>query len=374
MRLAPQRNRTPGPFTAAAVLGALALLAACAPDDAPNGEPTGGDTAQEGDAVPGDPSDIATELAVPWDFEFLPEGGVLATERDSSRIVRVDPDGEVSEVGAVGAAEPGGEGGLLGLALGPDFESDPHVYAYATTDTDNRIVRMPFEDGELGEPEVILDGIPSSVAHNGGRIAFGPDDMLYVGTGDAQQGDLAQDTDSLAGKILRLTPDGGIPDDNPFDNEVYSYGHRNVQGLAWDSDGQLFGVEFGADADDEVNVIEPGGNYGWPEVTGAPGDEEYRDAAVVWDPAEASPSGAAIAGGSLWVAALRGERLWQVPLTGDAADPVGDPVEHWAGEYGRLRHVEAVPGGDELWVSTSNRDGRGQPDAGDDRILSVPLQ
>ncbi|RNL84821.1 PQQ-dependent sugar dehydrogenase [Halostreptopolyspora alba] len=367
------RNGTRDAAKAVAAVGALTVLMACAPGGSDGESSTGGDTSGE-DVSPAEPTDVATGLEVPWDYEFLPNGDALVTERDTTRIVRVTPEGDVSEVGTVDEAEPGGEGGLLGLALSPEFESDPHVYVYVTTGGDNRILRMPFEGGELGEPEVILDGIPSGSAHNGGRIAFGPDGMLYASTGDAQRSALAQDTGSLAGKILRLTPDGDVPDDNPFGNEVYSYGHRNVQGLAWDSDAQMFAVEFGADVDDEVNVIEPGGNYGWPEATGAPGDEEYIDAVVVWDPAEASPSGAAIAGGSLWVAALRGERLWRVPLTGDADDPVGEPVEHWRGEYGRLRHVEAVPDGDELWVSTSNHDGRGEPNEGDDRILGVPLR
>ncbi len=371
MRSAAHPHSPRGPVRAAATVGALAVLTACASNEASN---TASEGSAEGNSAPGDASDVATGLEVPWDVEFLPDGDTLATERDSTRIVRITPEGETTEVGTVDDATPGGEGGLLGLAIAPDFAEEPFVYAYYTSDSDNRVVRMPFEDDTLGEPEVVLDGIPSSTVHNGGRIEFGPDDMLYVGTGDAQQGDLAQDTDSLAGKILRLTPEGEVPDDNPFGNEVYSYGHRNVQGLAWDSDGQLFGVEFGADADDEVNVIEAGGNYGWPEVEGAPGNEDYIDAAVVWDPAEASPSGAAIANGSLWVAALRGERLWQVPLTGDTADPVGEPVAHWESEHGRLRDVEAVPDSDELWVTTSNHDGRGDPSQGDDRVLGAPLE
>ncbi|WP_046468068.1 PQQ-dependent sugar dehydrogenase [Allosalinactinospora lopnorensis] len=372
-----QLNRTRVRLKGGAILGTVLLLSACAADDGTGGEPGGNGQAnapEERGAAPGDPSDVATDLELPWDFEFLPDGDALVTERDSARILRVTPEGEVSEVGTVQGVDPGTEGGLLGMALPPDFESAPYVYVYFTSGSDNRIVRMPFDDGDLGDPEVLLDGLPKSPVHNGGRIAFGPDGMLYAGGGDAQEAESAQDTDSLAGKILRLTPDGGVPEGNPFGNEVYSYGHRNVQGLAWDDEDRLFGVEFGPDSDDEINMIEAGGNYGWPEVTGTGGGDDYIDPVVVWDPAEASPSGGVIAGGSLWVAALRGERLWQVPLTGDAGDPVGEPREHFVGEYGRLRHVAVTPDGGELWISTSNHDVRGDPGEGDDRILRVPLQ
>ncbi|GAA3750525.1 PQQ-dependent sugar dehydrogenase [Spinactinospora alkalitolerans] len=323
---------------------------------------------------PGEPADVATGLEVPWAIGFLPDGSALVTERDSARVLRVRPDGTTSEAGEVEGVSPGSEGGLLGLAVSPEFAEDSHVYVYYTSDSGNRIARMTYdaEDG-LGEQEVLVDGIPVAQFHNGGRIRFGPDGMLYAGTGDAGDGSLAQDTDSLAGKILRMTPEGEPAEGNPFGNLVLSYGHRNVQGLAWDEDGMMFGVEFGQNTYDEVNVIEPGGNYGWPEVEGVGDREEYIDPVVTWTPEEASPSGAAVAGGSLWVAALRGERLWRVPLSGDD-DPVLEPEQLYVGEYGRLRAVAATPDGEEIWVSTSNRDGRGSPGEGDDRILSIPLE
>ncbi|TDQ53647.1 PQQ-dependent sugar dehydrogenase [Actinorugispora endophytica] len=364
---------------------ALLLAAGCsgvpeqagAPASPPAGqtsEATGG--AEERDRLipPGEPVDVAAGLRVPWDVAFLPDGAALVSERDSGRVVRVAPDGATTEAGTVGGVVAEGEGGLLGLAVSPSYAEDSAVYAYFTAAEDNRIVRMAYDPADgLSGAEVIVDGLPKAGNHNGGRIAFGPDGMLYAGTGDAGREELAQDTGSPAGKILRMTPDGEPAEGNPFGNLVYSYGHRNVQGLAWDEDGRMFGVEFGQDAFDEVNVIEPGGNYGWPEVEGVGGSDEYVDPVVTWTTDEASPSGAAVAGGSLWVAALRGERLWRIPLTGADDGPVYEPEALFVGEYGRLRAVAAEPGGDAVWVGTSNHDGRGAPAGDDDRLLRVPL-
>lgn len=287
-----------------AVAGMLALLAtSCtgggdgvgAPAEPDASAPTSSDRRM---VPPGEPTDVATGLEVPWSIAFLPEGDALVSERDSTRILRVGKDGGTEEVGEVEGAEPQGEGGLLGLAVSPGFAQDSFVYAYYTAAEDNRIVRMTYDpDDGLGEQKVILDGIPSASYHNGGRIAFGPDGMLYAGTGDAGDGTASQDTDSLAGKILRMTPEGDPAPDNPFDNLVHSYGHRNVQGLAWDDKDRLFGIEFGQNTYDEVNLIEPGGNYGWPEVEGVGDDDAYVNPVVTWDTGEASPSGAAIAGG-----------------------------------------------------------------------------
>ncbi|WP_444961703.1 PQQ-dependent sugar dehydrogenase [Nocardiopsis sp. M1B1] len=372
---------------AAAVLGALVLLTGCgaqgitggAEGDGAGGtdgrpEPGGQDGSAGAD--PGRPEEVTAGLEVPWGLAFLPDGSALVAQRDSAEVVRVSPDGSVADVGTVEGAAPNGEGGLLGLAVHPDFPGEPYVYAYHTAASDNRISRMEYDpesgDGGFGDAEVVLDGIPSASYHNGGRIGFGPDGLLYVGTGDAGREGLSQDTGSLGGKILRITADGDPAPDNPFGNPVYSYGHRNVQGLAWDDEGNLYATEFGQNEFDEVNLIEPGGNYGWPEVEGAGGGDEYVDPLLTWRPAEASPSGAAVAGGSLWVAALRGERLWEVPLTGDGG--VGEPVDHHQGEYGRLRTVVTTPGGDALWLATSNLDGVGEPVEGGDRILRVPLE
>jgi len=236
-------------------------------------------------------STLATNLEVPWSFAFLPDGDALVTERDSGMLLRVSPTGEVREVQTL--PEGGeGEGGLLGIAVSPDYKEDRYVYAYYTTERDNRVVR--FRLG--GRPEPILTGIPVNSFHDGGRLKFGPDGMLYVTTGDAGDSENSQDRGSLGGKILRIEPDGSVPSDNPFpNNPVYSYGHRNVEGLAWDAEGQLYASEFGQNTWDEVNRIEAGENYGWPEVEGKGGEDEgYVDPITVWPTSAASPSGAEI--------------------------------------------------------------------------------
>ena len=232
-----------------------------------------------------------------------------------------------------------------------------------------RLVRRAGDGG--GQAEVLVEGIPKAGIHNGGRIAFGPDGMLYAGTGDASERGRAQDPASLGGKILRLQPDGGVPADNPFPGSpVWTLGHRNVQGLAWDDAGRMFASELGQNKVDEVNRIEKGANYGWPEVEGTGGGERFRDPLVTWPTSQASPSGAAIAGDTLYVAALRGERLWKVPL--DGAGGTDEPAAVLVSADGRLRHV-AVASDGALWVLTSNRDGRGDPAPDDDRVLRFPL-
>ncbi len=318
---------------------------------------------------------VAAGLEAPWDLVFTPDGEALVSERDSSRLLSIDSSGNVEELQRL--PENGtGEGGLLGIALSPNYESDGYIYAYYTTDTDNRVTR--FRLGE--DPEPILTGIPVLTYHNGGRIAFGPDGNLYVGTGDAGDTSNSQDLNSLGGKILRVTPDGDVPADNPFTNSpIYSYGHRNVQGLAWDEGGQLYATEFGQNRYDEVNRIQPGGNYGWPAVEGEGGffaSGEYIDPIATWATSEASPSGAAILKngaipqweGSFFMAALRGQRLYRLAL--DPSGTVTEQEELLSGQAGRLRHVVQAPDGS-LWVLTSNRDGRGTPIATDDRILRL---
>lgn len=311
---------------------------------------------------------VATGLAVPWGVAFLPDGSALVTERDSARLLNVTSTGEVTEIGTVDGVVPGGEGGLLGVEVSPNFATDNLVYLYYTAASDNRIVRFTLDNGEMGEQEVLVSGIPGGFIHNGGRIAFGPDGMLYAGVGEAGNTDLAQDLSSLGGKILRMTPDGQPAPGNPFGSLVWTYGHRNVQGLAWDAAGRMYATEFGQNTFDEINRIEPGNNYGWPIVEGFGGGDEFTDPLLTWTTAEASPSGAAILDGSLWAAALRGQRMWRVPLSDDGG--VETPEALFTGEFGRLRAVEVAPDGT-LWVTTSNRDGRGTPVPEDDRILSI---
>lgn len=319
---------------------------------------------------------VAEGLNTPWGLVALPEGGLLVASRDKGTITRVDETGGKSELGEVPGVSAAGEGGLLGLALSPDYAADHMVYAYFTSASDNRIVRMIYDPARpagdrLGAPDTVFKGIPKGMIHNGGRIAFGPDKMLYVGTGESGDRGLAQDRKSLGGKILRLTPEGEPAAGNPFpDSPVYSYGHRNVQGLAWDAKQRLFAAEFGQDTWDELNAIEPGADYGWPTAEGKSGDTEFRDPIAQWHTDDASPSGIAYAEGSIWMAGLKGQRLWRVPLKGTAAS--ADPQAFLEGDYGRLRTVVSA-GGDKLWVTTSNTDGRGDPKAGDDRILELQV-
>ncbi|HEY8478436.1 MAG TPA: PQQ-dependent sugar dehydrogenase [Spirillospora sp.] len=363
------------------LVSAALVLAACG--SSPDGEdggatvppPISTGTAGTGDApggavTPGRPRAVATGLAVPWAVAFLPGGDALVTERDSARLLRVTASGRTTAVATVPGVEPGGEGGLMGVAVSPDYSRDRRIYLYFTAESDNRVVRATFDGGSLGDLRPIVTGIPKAGNHNGGRIAFGPDKMLYIATGDAGDGSLAQDRNSLGGKILRVTPDGKPAPGNPFGNLVWTYGHRNVQGLAWDDEGRMYATEFGQNRFDEINRIERGGNYGWPEVEGAGGREEFTDPLVTWTTDESSPSGLAYAGGSLWAAALRGERLWQIPLDDGRA---GRPVARFRSEFGRLRAVAATPGGS-LWFTTSNKDGRGDPASDDDRVLDVPLR
>jgi glucose/arabinose dehydrogenase len=319
----------------------------------------------------GEPAVVASDLDVPWGIALLPDGTALIAERDSGTVRQLQVNGDTTVVGDVPGVTAQGESGLLGLAVSPAYASDRTIYAYLTTNDDNRVVTLRFDGTGLGEPTPILTGIPAGSIHDGGRIAFGPDGKLYVATGEAGDRPRAQDPSSLGGKILRINPDGSIPADNPTPGSpVWSLGHRNVQGLAWDDAGRMWATEFGANTWDEVNLIRPGANYGWPEVEGKSGEAGFVDPVVQWPTGDASPSGIAFLDGSLWVAALRGERLWRIPVGGDGT--LGEPQSLFEGEFGRLRTVVATPGGD-LWFSTSNRDGRGNPGDGDDRILMLRL-
>ncbi|MFB8776155.1 PQQ-dependent sugar dehydrogenase [Streptomyces broussonetiae] len=320
---------------------------------------------------------VAEGLNTPWGLAALPDGDLLVSSRDEGTITRVDTEtGKKTEVGEVAGVSPAGEGGLMGLALSPDYASDNMVYAYFTSASDNRIVRMLYDADkpsgqQLGAPDTIFRGIPKGFIHNGGRIAFGPDKMLYAGTGESGEEGLSQDRESLGGKILRLTPEGDPAPGNPFgDSAVYSYGHRNVQGLAWDTKQRLFAAEFGQDTWDELNAIKPGDNYGWPEAEGTTDEGGFHNPIAQWSTDEASPSGIAYAEGSIWMAGLRGQRLWRIPLDGTEAS--ADPQSFLEGDYGRLRTV-ASAGGDKLWLITSETDGRGSPESGDDRILEVQV-
>ncbi|GAB4099504.1 PQQ-dependent sugar dehydrogenase [Sinomonas halotolerans] len=326
---------------------------------------------------------VAEGLDTPWSIAFLPGGPVLVTERGTGRILALSPSGAVREAGRITVRAGAGEGGLLGLEPAPSFARDGTVFAYATAEQSNRVMALRWDGSALGGERVLVDGIPAAAVHNGGRLKVGPDGMLYIGAGDAGQRQLAQDRASLAGKILRVAPDGSPAPGNPFGNRTFTYGHRNVQGLAWDSRGRMWASEFGPDRDDELNLITAGSQYGWPGVTGAAVQGGSVPAAHVWpSTADASPSALAILDDVAYVACLRGQRLWRVPLPGAGFAPDGGgslpgATEHFRGEYGRLRDVVVVPAefrgtgapgawpDADLWLATNEGDGS--------RILAVAL-
>lgn len=321
---------------------------------------------------------VAEGLKSPWGLAPLPDGNLLVSSRDDATLTRIDAkSGKKTVAGRVSGVEPAGEGGLLGIALSPGFASDHMVYAYFTSASDNRVVRVRYDEkrapgDQLGAPDTVFKGIPKGHIHNGGRIAFGPDGMLYIGTGESGDSGLAPDKKSLGGKILRITPEGEPAPGNPFGRSpVYSYGHRNVQGLAWDKQQRLFASEFGQDTWDELNAIKPGGDYGWPAAEGKGTDARFQNPLAQWHTDDASPSGIAYVDGVIWMAGLRGERLWRVPLRSVSAS--APPQAFLDGEYGRLRTV-APAGTDRLWLLTSNTDGRGDPKKGDDRLLELRVR
>ncbi|MBL0747234.1 PQQ-dependent sugar dehydrogenase [Nocardioides baculatus] len=342
----------------------------------PTSEPTPSESPAESprDSGPkgGDPQAVGTLvdlLDVPWGVDFLPDGNAVVTERETGRVLQVTPDGALTRLGGITAAVPQGEAGLLGVAVSPDFDTDQTLFFYLTTGSDNRVVSARLDGTELDAPTVVLDGIPAGFIHDGGRIAFGPDGYLYVTTGETGNPELAQDPDSLAGKILRITADGEPAPDNPDPGSpVYSLGHRNVQGLAWDDEGRLWASEFGDSTWDELNLVEAGGNYGWPEVEGTGGGSDFIDPQLVWPVEEASPSGLAYADGHLWMAGLRGQRLWRIKVS--AQGRATQPTAFFTEDYGRLRTVVTSPD-DQLWLTTSNQDGRGNPTKADDRIIVI---
>lgn len=310
---------------------------------------------------------VTTGLDVPWGLAFLPDGTALVTLRDKGTVLHLRPGSAPTDLGAVPGVAADGEGGLLGIAVSPQFDTDHTVFVYLSARDDNRILRMTLGGDTLRPDTVILDGIPKASVHNGGRIAFGPDGYLYIDTGDGTQGSHSQEVRSLAGKILRIDRDGKVPPGNPFgDSPVWTLGHRNVQGLAWDAQGRMFASEFGQNTWDELNRIEPGKNYGWPVVEGKSDRTGFVNPLAQWPTSQASPSGIAIGhDGAVYMAALRGESLWRIPL--DAGAVAGQPERLLHGTYGRLRTVVTASDG-RLWLVTSNTF-RGTPRPGDDRIL-----
>lgn len=322
-------------------------------------------------------------LEAPWSLAFLPDGRALVSEREG-RIRIIGRDGKLKKrhIGKLDVAVDD-ESGLMGLAVHPQFAKFPYVYVMYTwrrgRRSGNQVFRFRMERETIVNTQIIVKDIPAGDNHNGGRIAFGPDGMLYVGTGDVLRRGLAQRLASRAGKILRVTPDGKVPPGNPdLKSPLWSLGHRNVQGMAWDpATGQMYASEHGPSGEvglgafDEINRIVKGGNYGWPLMVGAPRRKGYRDPVVAWPKVTTPPSGMAFWRGDLYVATLGSESLVRISLK----DGRATRIERWFNDgqvsrYGRLRDAVRGPDG-ALYVLTGNRDFRGRPRRGDDRILRI---
>ncbi|WP_157240232.1 PQQ-dependent sugar dehydrogenase [Catenuloplanes japonicus] len=362
-----------------ASLAAAFVLAACSADPAesPAGSPAARPNPAAGGPIAtlGEPAELTTGLAAPWGLTFLPDASALVSERITGEIKRIPAEGgAATTVGVVPDVVASAEGGLLGIVASPDFATDRTVYAAVSGATENQIValRIGADFRSLTRERVLLGGITTADRHHGGRLAIGPDGHLWIGTGDAFAPENAADDTSLNGKILRLRTDGTVPDDNPTPGSpIFSSGHRNVQGITFGPDGTAYASELGHRTWDEVNVLRAGRDYGWPETEGVQGDTGEKP---IWTvhPDDASPSGMAYAAGSLWIGALGGQRLWQLPVGGDA-----EAVPHYRDTYGRIRTVEVAPDG-ALWLITSNTDratwGGTGPRPGDDRILRVEVR
>ncbi|MHA7734660.1 PQQ-dependent sugar dehydrogenase [Nitrosopumilus sp. S6] len=322
---------------------------------------------------------IAENLSIPWSIDFASDGRIFFTERTGT--LNVIEDGQITQIMSLGVG--GGEGGMLGIALDPNFEENHYIYVYYTYNElfgiKNRLVQYFESDNVLTEENVLIEGIPGAPYHDGGRIKFGPDGMLYVTTGDATNPDLSKDLNSVAGKILRINPDGSIPEDNPFGTTIYSIGHRNPQGIAWDESGNLVATEHGPSgwigvAHDEINLIVPGANYGWPDVYGDQTKEGLTNPILHSGDDTWAPSGSTFYYGEIpqwngkyFVAALKGEHLHVIDF--DSEYNVISHEELFSGEFGRLR--DAANGPDGMYILTSNQDGRGNPLLGDDKILRI---
>jgi glucose/arabinose dehydrogenase len=327
---------------------------------------------------------VVTNLDTPWSLAFSKNGILFFTERPgyvkafyNNTLINLKVENlNVKEIG---------EGGLLGIALDPNFPNSPYIYLYYTYEEGNlwnRVVRYKFENWSLVNQKILIDKIPAATLHNGGRIKFGPDGKLYITTGDATQKDLAQDINSLAGKILRINPDGSIPEDNPFPNSpVYSYGHRNPQGIDW-FDNLMFSSEHGPSgelgyAHDEINFIIKGANYGWPIVVGISNDKRFKNPILDTGEETWAPSGISFYKGNIYpelknkllVATLRGKHLRIIEIDFKEIKV----LNHYAilsNMLGRIRDVVEGPDG-YIYIATSNKDGRGIPALDDDRIVKL---
>jgi aldose sugar dehydrogenase len=308
---------------------------------------------------------LAQNLEVPWALAFLPDDRLIFTERGGK--VSILKGKKITQVGNINVTQ-NGESGLLGIAVDPQFNQNHYIYLYYTQGNFNRISRFVLGD-KLTDEKVLLDKIPGGSIHNGGRLKFGPDGRLYATTGESGIPNLAQDVNSLGGKILRLNPDGSVPADNPFRNYVYAYGNRDPQGITWSPDGTMYESEHGQTRNDEINIIQKGGNYGWPIYQGnntAPG---FIKPLRVYTEFTLAPSGITFYQNSIYVAGLRGSQLRKISLSADGKSVTGETALYT--ELGRIRDVVEYKG--YIYICTSNRDGRGIPQIGDDKIIRIRI-
>ena len=377
-------HRGSAPAIAVCLGAVLALTTACsfgAPDPDEQGTPPNLPTPSAEASASSDPDDggdqdvavtvLAKGLEVPWGMAFLPDGAALVTERDTGRILQVGPDSDangltVTEVQRLAEVQASGDGGLLGIAVSPKYASDKTIFVYYSTAKDNRIGKLVLK----GKLTPIVTGIPRSANYNGGALAFGPDGYLYASTGDATAGTQAQNPKSLGGKILRMTTAGKPAPGNPVANSlVWSLGHRDVQGLAWDKSKRMYASENGQPKNGELNVIVKGKNYGWAKADGTGGDPALTNPMYTWPNADSYCAGVAVVEQTVATACLLGKRVWLLNVTGNGT-VLGTPQALLTGEYGRLRGLVAAPDGS-LWASTSNQEDAGDPAPDDDRIIRL---
>lgn len=323
---------------------------------------------------------VAKNLQIAWGLAYLPNGDFMFTERMTGKIYLIKKGETEPTVLLQRSINPDGEGGLLGLAIDPEFNQNHYIFIYETTSA-NRVVRLRYDNNTLAEDAVIVDGIPSATYHNGGGLKFGPDGYLYIGTGDARVPENAQDKNSVSGKILRVDRNGNAAPGNPFNNKVWTYGHRNVQGFAWDNNGLMLATEHGPSgengwyAHDEINLIQPGKNYGWPLVIGAPHvdtlmDPVYQSGDDTW-----APSGITFITGGQWDAwqnnfiycALKGQRL--IRFTVNASGKGTMITDTLQSVYGRLRNIIEAPDGSLIFSSSNTSETQTMPD--DDKIYRM---
>ena len=313
---------------------------------------------------------VANNLSIPWGLVFLPDKSVLFTER-AGRVRQITPTGAVIEnpLTTISDVKAVGEGGLLGITLHPKYSINHYAYLYYTYSTDgqntlNKVVRYLYVNNSFQIDKVIVEKIPGNIFHNGGRLKFGPDGYLYITTGDSLNPSLAQNTSSLAGKILRVTDDGKPVAGNPFKSLVYSYGHRNPQGLAWDENGRLWETEHGNNAHDEINIINIGNNYGWPTIIGDQKAYGMITPVLTSGNETWAPSGAVYIKPFLYFAGLRSSSLFRYDTKTGKLD------QFLKGKYGRLRDVVLGPD-NFLYITTSNMDGRALTNLDGDKIIKV---